>query len=207
MRKGIHTNTRKGVSGRLPEPRAKNASPRAFTLVEVLFGIALLGVMAMTFGATFPLAARMQDGARARAQAIRLARREMEALRQIPFADLQSASGANNGQLAGESIPVVDGVPPAGQGFYTFTNVGGSDSVGALMPIRTVRGTGGVVTATPTGIGRVWIEDAQLSNPNGSALSLSTTPTTLRRVTVQVSWADRTGSHTINLESLIANVK
>lgn len=153
---------------------------RGFTLIEVLFGITLLGVAATAFAAMYPISARLQASARNRAQAARIAQREMESLRRLPFGNL-----VNIAQLQIASPAVIDTsalTPP-----YSFTNIAadGSNTVASLLP---------------SGTGTVMIEDVSATDP--SAVSLL--QTNLRRLTVTVSWDDRGKTRSVVVSSLVS---
>lgn len=165
---------------------------RGFSIIESMFGILLLGLMGIVFGAAFPLAAGMQAGARYRAEAIRLARREMELLRQASYTSLTPASANGLTTLQSQIGSPVDGLTGNGTG-YTWTSVGGSsDSLRGLMPGN-------------SGYGAVYIEAVSTGSTGGAALALNSAALTLRRITVQASWTDHGVGHSVYLVSLVGS--
>lgn len=61
---------------------------RGFTLAEIMLSIFLLGVVAVVFGALFPVGQRLSGGAKWRATALALAERRMESVKFIGYGNL-----------------------------------------------------------------------------------------------------------------------
>ena len=187
-------------------PRRGRRGQRGFTVYEALFGIILLGLFTVIFSTAYPLATRLQVGARARAQAVRLARREMEALRQARYDDLASASSLQTYQAIVPAAPlpaypqVID-TTASGAGPWTFSTINGNDSVASTLP-----GLGANSPAT----GQIWVESVDPANPTATVA----TDAGLRRITVRVTWRDRSNgtagagnTRTVNLVSFIARTE
>lgn len=164
-----------------PEACRSRRSRRGFTLVEVLFGIGLLAVTAMVFAAAYPVSARLQASARLRAQAVRIAGRQMEALRRLPADTLTSLDKLKTSGV----IEATATTQP-----YPFTNltIDGGDAVAQLLP---------------AGTGAVTIEDVTLADPN----VLAAAPTKLRRLTVTVAWNDRGRTLSVVTRSLVSELE
>ena len=161
---------------------------RGFTLTEVLFAVTLLATAGTVFSATYPVSARMQASVRYREQAIRIARREMEALRGISFGDLTNAS------ILAAKTPAVINADATTQPFHF-------DNLATDSPANSVDNSLG--TLLPGGDGTVTVEDVTTADPSVTSAS----QTNLRRITVVVSWRE-TGKDaaitTITVQSLVS---
>lgn len=152
-----------------------------FTLIEVVFGAGLLAVAATVFAALYPVSARLENSARNRAQAVRIARREMEALRRLPFGTL-----VNLAELKAATPAVVESAASSTQP-YPFTNLAGD-------------GSDACASALPGGVGEVRIEDVLPADPS----TVSAVQTNLRRLSVTVRWTERGQTRSVVLQSLVS---
>ncbi|MBL8060488.1 MAG: hypothetical protein JNK63_07225 [Chthonomonas sp.] len=107
---------------------------RAYSLVEVLFGIFLAGLCAMVLAATMPVSNNARAMANNQNTALSLAQKQMEALRAQGYPNMTAD------RLA--SLGLVDNATAVTANTYSFTNV----DVGALdsPALRLPNGTGQV---------------------------------------------------------------
>lgn len=109
---------------------------RAFTLAEIVLSIFLLGVVAVVFGALFPVSQRLSGGAKWRAAALALAERRMEAIKFIGYGNL-----TYDGLRAYGLIDANPNTSP-----FSFTN---TDDANRESPARML----------PNGQGQIIVED------------------------------------------------
>lgn len=111
---------------------------RAFTLMEVVLSIFLLAVVAVIFGALFPIGQRLSGGAKWRAQALMLAERRMEAVKLL---------GYNNLTYDGlRAYGLIDASPNTSPFSFTNTDDASNESPARLLP----QGTGQIVVEDVT---------------------------------------------------------
>lgn len=109
---------------------------RGFTLAEMVLSIFLLGVVAVVFGALFPIGQRLSGGAKWQAMAMGLAQRRMEAVKLL---------GYNNLTYEGlRAYGLIDANPNISP--FSFTN---TDDALRESPARML----------PSGQGQIVIED------------------------------------------------
>lgn len=109
---------------------------RAFTLAEIVLSIFLLGVVAVVFGALFPVSQRLSGGAKWRAMAMALAQRRMEAVKLLGYGNL-----TYDGLRAYGLIDANPNTSP-----FSFTN---TDDTSRESPARML----------PNGQGQIIVED------------------------------------------------
>ncbi len=109
---------------------------RAFTLAEIVLSIFLLGVVAVVFGALFPVSQRVSGSAKWRAAALALAERRMEAVKFIGYGNL-----TYDGLRAYRLIDASPNTSP-----FSFTN---TDDASHESPARML----------PNGQGQIVVED------------------------------------------------
>lgn len=168
----------------------KRHRQRGFTLTEVLLATAVLALVGMIFSATFPLAGRVEKSARNRTNAIRIARREMEALRQLDYAKLDNTSPYG---MYTTQFPIIDSATPVNQACTASTPC----TFGAIA----VDGVGSAATALPSGQADFWISEAKSATP---ATDVTGSQEGLRRLTVRVRWTEFGTSRSITLVNLVA---
>jgi len=110
---------------------------RGFTLAETVLSIFLLGVVAVVFGALFPVSQRVSGSAKWRAAALALAERRMEAIKFIGYGNL-----TYDGLRAYGLIDASPNTSP-----FSFTN---TDDASRESPARVL----------PNGQGQIVVEDA-----------------------------------------------
>jgi len=108
------------------------------TLCEVMYAVLITGVSAAVLVSAMPAATQAYTTAAAQEHAINLAEKEMEAIRNQGFPNI------NAGQLA--TVGLLDSSSPAGNNTYTFNQVdaANNDNVAAVLP----QGTGTVQIQT-----------------------------------------------------------
>lgn len=106
---------------------------RAFTLMEVVLSIFLLAVVAVIFGALFPIGQRLSGGAKWRAQALMLAERRMEAVKLLGYGNL-----TYDGLRA---YGLIDASPNTSPFSFTNTDDASNESPAKMLP----QGTGQIV--------------------------------------------------------------
>lgn len=106
---------------------------RAFTLIEVVLSIFLLAVVAVIFGALFPIGQRLSGGAKWRAQALMLAERRMEAVKLLGYGNL------TYGGL--RAYGLIDASPNTSPFSFTNTDGASNESPAKMLP----QGTGQIV--------------------------------------------------------------
>lgn len=109
---------------------------RGFTLAEIVLSIFLLGVVAVVFGALFPISQRVSGSAKWRATALALAERRMEAIKFIGYGNL-----TYDGLRAYGLIDASPNTSP-----FSFTN---TDDASRESPARML----------PNGQGQIVVED------------------------------------------------
>ncbi len=109
-----------------------------FSLMEVVLSIFLLGVVAVVFGALYPVAERLSGGAKYRATALMLAERRMEAVKLLGYGNL------NYDGL--RAYGLIDAQPNTSP--FSFTN---TDNTRNESPARML----------PQGTGQIVIEDTE----------------------------------------------
>lgn len=103
---------------------------RAFTLIEVVLSIFLLAVVAVIFGALFPIGQRLSGGAKWRAVALMLAERRMEAVKLLGYGNL-----TYDGLRA---YGLIDASPNTSPFSFTNTDDASNESPAKMLP----QGTG-----------------------------------------------------------------
>lgn len=106
---------------------------RAFTLMEVVLSIFLLAVVAVIFGALFPIGQRLSGGAKWRAVALMLAERRMEAVKLLGYGNL-----TYDGLRA---YGLIDTSPNTSPFSFTNTDDASNESPAKMLP----QGTGQIV--------------------------------------------------------------
>jgi len=109
---------------------------RAFTLAEIVLSLFLLGVVAVVFGALFPVSQRVSGSAKWRAAAVALAERRMEAIKFVGYGNL-----TYDGLRAYNLIDPSPNTSP-----FSFTN---TDDANRESPARML----------PNGQGQIAVED------------------------------------------------
>lgn len=104
-----------------------------FTLVEVVLSIFLLAVVAVVFGALFPVSQRVSSGSKWRATALLLAERRMEAVRLLGYGNL-SYDGLR-------SYGLIDASPNTSPFSFTNTDDARNESPARMLP----QGTGQII--------------------------------------------------------------
>lgn len=101
---------------------------RGFSLIENLFGIFMVAVIASIMAATIPLANRNRASADNSNKAIGIAQKELETIKNVGFPNITATNLATVGLL--------DSATAAGNGMYPFTNVdnGVVDSPALILP-------------------------------------------------------------------------
>ncbi len=104
-----------------------------FTLAEVVLSIFLLGVVAVVFGALYPVSERLSGGAKYRATALMLAERRMEAVKLLGYGNL-----TYDGLRA---YGLIDAEPNTSPFSFTNTDNAKNESPSRLLP----QGTGQII--------------------------------------------------------------
>lgn len=120
---------------------SRKSLTRAFTLIEVLFAVFLVGVSASIVVVTMPTATQSRIKADLNNKATSMAQKQLEAIRGMGYANVS----ANQLATAG----VIDSASPVATNTYSFTN---SDSAKLDNPALIL----------PNGVGRVKIEQVDI---------------------------------------------
>jgi len=150
------------------------------TLIEAMFASFLALLCALIFSATIPVANITRGKADSLNSATSLAQKMIETARGEGYPNVTNQRLVDNGLADGTTLVNTNalGIGPAGEQALEFTNVDSAivDSPGTVLP-----GGRGFIYSTQTGLD-------------------------LRRVTVIVMWREKSGTRSVRLTSLVANL-